>query len=146
MEISVRAVFHDSAWREWLQNFPDYDQRGGHLPAVIFKKEVKAHLIRSQTITAPIQSDHAVLTSELAAHFDLIGAQIAKKTEIGVLAAVTGGIGLAADFFLPGSSYALTWISGMLVAGGSATKSSAAREILHVKSAKIAVILWLRRL
>lgn len=63
-----------------------------------------------------------------------------------MLAAITGFVGLLADFALPGSSIILTWISGMLIAGGSASKYSAAREVFHVLSARDAVILWLREL
>ncbi|OYW46504.1 MAG: hypothetical protein B7Z08_05560 [Sphingomonadales bacterium 32-68-7] len=144
MDVSSRARFVDRGWHDWLANFPEYDRHSGHVPSVIFAREVTLHLANGRSLPRPCDSDHATLRSELESHFKLIGIQIGKKVDLGLLSAVSGAIGLIGDFFIPGTSLLITWISGMLIVGGAGSKLSAALEVKNVLGAQAEVERWLR--
>jgi hypothetical protein len=146
MEISRRARFDEPQWRVWLEDFPDFDRKGGHMPAVIFDRRVRAHLREAGRLPMPSDADYATLKGELSSHFTLIGTLLGKKVGVGVLAAGTGFFGFVADFLIPGTSLVANWISGMLSLGGGATVFSASLEVRYVKSAERAVAMWLLRI
>lgn len=146
MEISRRAQFDDPQWRAWLADFPTIDPEGGHIPAVKFAKRVKAHLRQADRLPSPSDADHASLKSELSSYFDSIGTTIGKRIGLGVLAGCSGLAGFVADFFIPGASVGMKFLSGMLSLGGGATVFSASLEVRNISVAKMAVNNWIRRL
>lgn len=146
MKISSRTTFEDPEWRDWLAQFPDFGSDGNGPPSAIFLSEVRRHLERSDYIALPSEKDYEAIKMELSDHFAMIAVRLRKKTDLGLVTAATGLLGLVGDFVLPGTSIAVQWICGALIVGGAASKASSSNEVRQVAAAEEAVCDWLKGL
>jgi hypothetical protein len=130
----------------WLSSFPDYRERG-HIPAIRFWNAVRDHLVNSRGLASPTDADCETLRRELDHLFRGIRRSLRTSVDGGVLAAITGLVGIAADLLIfPGFSYALNSLSALLILGGGATTYSGKQEIRFLADAERLVGDWLHSL